>query len=215
VCFVKKVLFLISMLGLPVLSFAASGHVADANAAYDYYKTLADWAAGPLGVGLATTMLLMGGAIGVAKCSPMPTLSGVAGAAFLHWMPAIVLGLVTPPQVAPNTAHVVATSATHATVATTPTLTSKVAVTQSAQVLAVPTAPVTAHHVSTKPVSSSDLVMWVGLAGAAVFLSLVASLVFLATRRKSKETGYTPSATTRRGAAFTDPNGFQREASAA
>jgi conjugal transfer pilus assembly protein TraA len=141
----KKVLFLISMLGLPVLSFAASGHVADANAAYDYYKTLADWAAGPLGVGLATTMLLMGGAIGVAKCSPMPTLSGVAGAAFLHWMPAIVLGLVTPPQVAPNTAHVVATSATHATVATTPTLTSKVAVTQSAQVLAVPTAPVTAH----------------------------------------------------------------------
>jgi conjugal transfer pilus assembly protein TraA len=39
-------------------------------------------------------MLLMGGAIGVAKNSPMPALTGVAGAAFLHWGPQIIQNIM-------------------------------------------------------------------------------------------------------------------------
>lgn len=57
---------------------------------YDFWKTVDSWTSGALGVGLATTMLLMGGAIGVAKNSPMPALTGIAGAAFLHWGPDII-----------------------------------------------------------------------------------------------------------------------------
>jgi conjugal transfer pilus assembly protein TraA len=215
----KKVLFLISMLGLPALAFAASGHSTDADNLYYYYKTIADWASGGLGAGLATTMLLMGGAVGVAKCSPMPTLSGVAGAAFLHWAPAILLSLVTPPQVThpavSNPTTVAAVSASHATAVMPLALASKVASTQPTQAMSAPATPLTAHHVSAKPVSSSDLVMWMGIAGAAVFLSLTASFVFLASRRKSKDLGFMPGAAAGVSPAFTDPNGFQRGASPA
>jgi conjugal transfer pilus assembly protein TraA len=61
---------------------------------YTFYDTVDGWASGPLGVGLATTMLIMGGGIGVAKNSPMPALSGIAGAAFLHWGPKIIKDLI-------------------------------------------------------------------------------------------------------------------------
>lgn len=57
---------------------------------YEFADAVTNWTSGGLGVGLATTMLLMGGAIGVAKNSPMPALTGVAGAAFLHWGPGII-----------------------------------------------------------------------------------------------------------------------------
>jgi conjugal transfer pilus assembly protein TraA len=60
------------------------------DAFYTFYETVAGWTGGALGMGLATTMLLMGGAIGVAKNTPMPALTGVAGAAFLHWGPDII-----------------------------------------------------------------------------------------------------------------------------
>jgi conjugal transfer pilus assembly protein TraA len=60
------------------------------DAFYSFYDTVGTWTGGALGTGLAITMLLMGGAMGVAKNSPMPALSGVAGAAFLHWGPVII-----------------------------------------------------------------------------------------------------------------------------
>lgn len=60
------------------------------DAFYSFYQTVLGWTGGALGTGLAITMLLMGGAMGVAKNSPMPALSGVAGAAFLHWGPQII-----------------------------------------------------------------------------------------------------------------------------
>ena len=60
----------------------------------EFATTTQDWAKSGLGVGLATTMLLMGSAIGVAKNSPMPALSGIGGAAFLHWGPSIIQNLV-------------------------------------------------------------------------------------------------------------------------
>lgn len=47
----------------------------------DAFKVFMDkvtgWTQGPLGIGLATTMLLIGGAIGVAMNTPVPALSGV------------------------------------------------------------------------------------------------------------------------------------------
>jgi conjugal transfer pilus assembly protein TraA len=69
---------------------AMAGTSTSSDAFYTFYDTVAGWTGGALGMGLATTMLLMGGAIGVAKNTPMPALSGVAGAAFLHWGPDII-----------------------------------------------------------------------------------------------------------------------------
>ena len=76
----------LSVATLPV--FAAAVDTQDAF--YSFYQTIDGWAGGALGVGLATTMMVMGGAIGVAKNSPMPALTGIAGAAFLHWGPQII-----------------------------------------------------------------------------------------------------------------------------
>jgi conjugal transfer pilus assembly protein TraA len=59
-----------------------------------FYDTVLGWTQGALGVGLATTMLLMGGAIGVAKNSPMPALTGIGGAAILHWGPDVIKSIM-------------------------------------------------------------------------------------------------------------------------
>ena len=69
-----------------------ANNISDLNndAFFNFADTITRWTGGGLGVGLATTMLLMGGAIGVAKNSPMPALTCVAGAAFLHWGPDII-----------------------------------------------------------------------------------------------------------------------------
>lgn len=71
-------------------SVALAGEVASDDTFYTFYDTVTDWTGGGLGIGLATTMLLMGGAIGVARNSPMPALTGIAGAAFLKWGPDII-----------------------------------------------------------------------------------------------------------------------------
>ena len=77
--------------GLALFTGLASAKTMDPNDAfYTFGQTVDGWTSGSLGVGLATTMLLMGGAIGVAKNSPMPALTGVAGAAFLHWGPTVI-----------------------------------------------------------------------------------------------------------------------------
>ena len=71
-------------------SAALAGQLSEEDAFYSFWETVDGWTSGALGVGLATTMLLMGGAIGVARNSPMPALTGIAGAAFLHWGPDII-----------------------------------------------------------------------------------------------------------------------------
>lgn len=89
---------LINALKKPALALAAmaasgiamAGEIAQDDTFYQFYDTINSWTSGGLGVGIATTMLLMGGVIGVAKNSPMPALTGVAGAAFLHWGPDII-----------------------------------------------------------------------------------------------------------------------------
>ena len=77
-------------LALASVSTAFAGSVDSTDAFSSFYTTVDGWTSGALGTGLAITMLLMGGAMGVAKNSPMPALSGVAGAAFLHWGPTII-----------------------------------------------------------------------------------------------------------------------------
>lgn len=85
---VKKLMVLAALTAISFSTFA--GEVQDGDAFKTYADAIEGWVKGGLGVGLATTMLLMGGAIGVAQNSPMPALSGVAGAAFLHWGPTII-----------------------------------------------------------------------------------------------------------------------------
>lgn len=79
------------MLAAPV---AMAGTVDTADAFYTFYESVDGYVSGALGTGLAITMLLMGGVAGVARNSPMPALSGVAGAAFLHWGPEIIRSLM-------------------------------------------------------------------------------------------------------------------------
>lgn len=60
-----------------------------------FSDTVVKWTEGPLGVGLSVTMMLVGAGMGIARNSPMPALSGVAGAAFLNWGPDIIVNLIT------------------------------------------------------------------------------------------------------------------------
>ncbi|KWT98328.1 MULTISPECIES: TraA family conjugative transfer protein [unclassified Variovorax] len=83
-----KALAALAVAGASPAVFA--GQLDQNDAFYSFWKTVDGWTTGALGVGLATTMLLMGGAIGVAKNSPMPALTGIAGGAFLHWGPSII-----------------------------------------------------------------------------------------------------------------------------
>lgn len=73
-------------------AFAAMTNTTDPF--YSFANTVQGWATGPLGIGLSTAMLLIGAGIGVAKNSPLPALSGVGGAAFLHWGPGIITSVM-------------------------------------------------------------------------------------------------------------------------
>lgn len=80
--------------GALLASPAFAGTVDSTDPFYTYYETIDQWVSGALGTGLAITMLLMGGAVGVAKNSPMPALTGVAGAAFMHWGPMVIKSIM-------------------------------------------------------------------------------------------------------------------------
>lgn len=82
-----------AMVAASAPAFAKTAGSDDAFAVF--MKTVTDWTQGPLGIGLATTMLLMGSAIGVAKNSPMPALSGIAGAAFMNYGPDVIQGIMS------------------------------------------------------------------------------------------------------------------------
>jgi conjugal transfer pilus assembly protein TraA len=88
--FVSALKHAATALALAAVSPAFAGQLNQSDAFYQFSQTVTGWTTGALGVGLATTMLLMGGAIGVARNSPMPALTGIAGAAFLHWGPDII-----------------------------------------------------------------------------------------------------------------------------
>jgi len=84
-----------AVLAFTAVTPAFAGSIDSTDPFYQFYSTVTNWTGGALGTGLAITMLLMGGAMGVAKNSPMPALSGVAGAAFLHWGPTIIQQLMS------------------------------------------------------------------------------------------------------------------------
>lgn len=80
----------------PALASQVNAPNAAATTAFNAFRdTVVAWAQGPLGTGLAVTMMLMGAGMGVARNSPMPALSGIAGAAFLNWGPGIIETLTT------------------------------------------------------------------------------------------------------------------------
>lgn len=85
----------LTLLATGTTIYANNANNMDTTTFATFADTITSWTGGSLGIGLATTMLLMGGAIGVAKNSPMPALSGVAGAAFLHWGPEIIRNIMT------------------------------------------------------------------------------------------------------------------------
>lgn len=83
---------LVAAMGL-AMSGAAMANSSD-NTFSNFRDMVVDWAQGPLGTGLAVTMMLIGAGMGVARNSPMPALSGIAGAAFLNWGPGIITKLL-------------------------------------------------------------------------------------------------------------------------
>lgn len=85
----------LSRVSVALVTMMGSAAAMAANASNDntfksFRDTVLSWAQGPLGTGLAITMMLVGAGMGVAKNSPMPALSGIAGAAFLNWGPSII-----------------------------------------------------------------------------------------------------------------------------
>jgi conjugal transfer pilus assembly protein TraA len=91
----KKNLFArASVGGVTLLASAAAMASNSTDTTFQNFRdTVMNWAQGPLGTGLAITMMLMGAGMGVARNSPMPALSGIAGAAFLNWGPGIIKSL--------------------------------------------------------------------------------------------------------------------------
>jgi len=77
---------------IAVLGLGASGAaMASTDNTFDNFRdTVVGWAEGSLGTGLAITMMIIGAGMGIARNSPMPALSGIAGAAFLNWGPDII-----------------------------------------------------------------------------------------------------------------------------
>jgi conjugal transfer pilus assembly protein TraA len=90
----KKLLAHVSAGAIAMAASAAAMAANSTDTTFTAFKTtVMNWAQGPLGTGLAITMMLMGAGMGVARNSPMPALSGIAGAAFLNWGPGIIQSL--------------------------------------------------------------------------------------------------------------------------
>jgi conjugal transfer pilus assembly protein TraA len=90
----KKLLAHVSAGAIAMAASAAAMASNSSDTTFTAFKTtVMNWAQGPLGTGLAITMMLMGAGMGVARNSPMPALSGIAGAAFLNWGPGIIESL--------------------------------------------------------------------------------------------------------------------------
>lgn len=95
------------VLALAVSTPALAAYTNTGGAFQGFQDTVLDWAQGPLGIGLAVTMMLLGAGIGVAKNSPMPALSGVGAGAFLTWGPGIIVDLIGTGAMLPVAAMVI------------------------------------------------------------------------------------------------------------
>ena len=61
----------------------------------DFESTILFWVNGPLGVGLAVTSLVVGGAIGIAQSNPMPAIGGIVLAGIFAFAPGVIASLVS------------------------------------------------------------------------------------------------------------------------
>lgn len=83
-------------LGVGVLPGAAmASTTGDEDPFVDFVTTVDGWATGGLGTGLAILMMIIGLGMGVARNSPLPALSGIAGAAIMAWGPGIITDLMS------------------------------------------------------------------------------------------------------------------------
>ena len=114
----KKYLLLI-LLALPALAFANSGAPTGLDAVND---AMMGFLTGTFGTALALTMLVMGFGVGVATNSPVPVITAVMGALFLHLAPVFIANRFGSEGVSTNGTHtavqVVETSPRPAPIAT-------------------------------------------------------------------------------------------------
>jgi conjugal transfer pilus assembly protein TraA len=73
---------------------AYAGSVNTDDPFYTFMTTVDGWLRGGFGVGVALVTIAIGALYGAAKNSPMPTLAGLALAAFIHWGPGIVKNII-------------------------------------------------------------------------------------------------------------------------
>ncbi len=91
----SKSMALILVCGLLATSPAFAGSLSSSDTFYGLVQTLLSWINGGLGIALALASVLIGAGVAVVKSSPLAMVVGIAIAALLHWMPAIIINLMT------------------------------------------------------------------------------------------------------------------------
>jgi len=74
---------------------AFAGSLSTSDTFYSLVQTLLTWIGGGLGIALALASVLIGAGVAVVKSSPLAMVVGIAIAALLHFMPAIIINLMT------------------------------------------------------------------------------------------------------------------------
>ncbi len=83
------------MLSVLAISPAFAGSLSSSDTFYGLVQTLLSWIDGGLGIALALASVLIGAGVAVVKSSPLAMVVGIAIAALLHWMPSIIINLMT------------------------------------------------------------------------------------------------------------------------
>ena len=93
----KLTRFLVPVLVVSLLATAPAfaGSLSSSDTFYGLVQTLLSWIDGGLGIALALSSVLIGTGVAVVKSSPLAMVTGIAIAALLHWMPSIIINLMT------------------------------------------------------------------------------------------------------------------------
>ena len=83
------------MLSVLAISPAFAGSLSSSDTFYGLVQTLLSWIEGGLGIALALSSVLIGTGVAVVRSSPLAMVTGIAIAALLHWMPSIIINLMT------------------------------------------------------------------------------------------------------------------------
>lgn len=89
--------FVVPVLALSLVATgpAFAGSLSSSDTFYGLVQTLLSWISGGLGIALALSSVLIGTGVAVVKSSPLAMVTGIAIAALLHWMPSIIINLMT------------------------------------------------------------------------------------------------------------------------